>query len=186
MKEEFDALEVPFQDRGARSDEQLLILKQLWGTRRPHFEGRFYRFDEVAFYPKPLQKPRVPIWVGGEGVQAQRRAGRYGDAWFPYFVKITPRELAARFDKVRFWAAEAGRDADKIHLSCCLPVEVTREPVAQEEGRLMGHPEQLVEALKEYSKMGVEHLALQFMTPRWPDRLEQMERFSADVFPHVS
>ena len=181
MKEEFDALEVPFQDRGARSDEQLLILKQLWESSHPQFKGRYYSFTNVAFNPKPLQKPRIPIWVGGEGVQAQRRAGRYGDAWFPYFVKITPRELAARFAKVRYWAAQAGRDNSAVHLSCCLPVEVTVEPVPQEEGRLKGSPDQLVEAIKEYDRMGVEHLALQFMTPRWPDRLEQMERFAQEV-----
>ena len=183
MKEEFEALGVPFEDRGTRSDEQLQILHRLWENRRPRFQGRYYRFDEVAFYPKPLQEPRVPIWVGGEGHQAQRRAGRYGDAWFPYFVKITPRDLAARFDKVRYWAAEAGRNDSQVHLSCCLPVEVTRDAAAQEHGRLKGGPAQLVVALKEYEGIGVEHMALQFMARRWPDRLEQMERFAREVLP---
>lgn len=183
LKEEFDALGSPFEDRGSRSDEQLQILKQLWENSHPQFKGRYYSFDNVAFYPKPLQKPRIPIWVGGEGAYAQRRAGRYGDAWFPYFVKITPKELAARFAKVRYWAAEEGRDNGEVHLSCCLPVEVTLEPVPQEEGRLKGHTEQLVESLKGFDRIGVEHLALQFMAPRWPDRLEQMERFAQEVLP---
>ncbi len=89
MVEEFNALDAPFRERGAVSDEQLEIAQQLWGTDRSHFHGRYYRFEEVAFYPKPFQSPRIPIWVGGEGVRAQRRAASFGDAWFPYFVKIT-------------------------------------------------------------------------------------------------
>lgn len=183
MAEEFEALGVPFQERGAMSDEQLDILKQLWETDRPRFKGRYYEFNEVASYPKPFQRPRLPIWVGGEGIRAQRRVASYGDAWFPYFVTITPQELAARFDNIRRFARAAGRDADTIRLACCLPVEVTQTPVPQEEGRLMGHPEQLIDALRGYGKVGVEHLSLQFMTPRWPDRLEQMELFAQKVLP---
>lgn len=64
-------------------------------------------------------------------------------------------------------------------------IEVTREPVAQDEQALRGSPEQLVEALAAYKEIGVEHLALQFMVPRWPERMEQIERFAAEVLPHV-
>ncbi|NIO08433.1 MAG: TIGR03619 family F420-dependent LLM class oxidoreductase [Deltaproteobacteria bacterium] len=183
MEEEFRALEVSFSDRGARSDEQLEILKELWEKDRSRFKGRFYSFDDVASNPKPYQRPRLPIWIGGEGLRAQRRVATYGDTWFPYFVTITPKELVARFDNIRRLARAAGREADSIRLACCLPVEVTSEPVPQVEGRLMGHPEQLVAALKGYEKAGVQHLSLQFMTPRWPDRLEQMERFAREVLP---
>ncbi|MBI4610178.1 MAG: LLM class F420-dependent oxidoreductase [Candidatus Rokubacteria bacterium] len=183
MVEEFDALGVSFKERGAISDEQIEILKLLWDAEKPRFDGQHYRFREVAFYPKPYQRPRIPIWVGGEGTRAQRRAARYGDAWFPYFVRITPRELAARFDNVRRWAAEQGRDPDGISLACCLPVELTREPVPQEAGRLIGNAEQLGEALTRYREIGVAHIALQFMVPHWPARLEQIERFADEVIP---
>lgn len=183
MVEEFDALGAPFKERGAVADEQLEVVDRLWRDDRPSFTGRYYRFQEVGFAPKPLQTPRVPLWIGGEGERAQRRAARYGDAWFPYFVRITPRELAARFDNVRRWAAEAGRDPDRIRLACCLPIELSREPLPQEEDRLRGSPEQLARALKAYQAIGVEHIALQFMVPRWPERLEQIERFAGEVMP---
>ena len=116
---------------------------------------------------------------------AQRRAGRYGDAWFPYFVQITPKELADGFDRVRYWATKAGRAESEVHLCCCLPIELTVTPVAQIEGRLKGNATQLVEALKAFEEVGVEHLALQFMTPRWPDRSEQIERFARDILPYL-
>lgn len=183
MAEEFEALGTSFKERGELSDEQLDVINLLWQEEKPHFEGRYYRFGEIAFYPKPLQKPRIPIWVGGEGVRAQRRAASYGDAWFPYFVRITPRELAGRFNNVRRWAAEAGRDPEKIILACCLPIELSRNPVPQEADRLMGTAEQLVEALNGYQDIGVAHIALQFMVPHWPERLEQIERFAREVMP---
>lgn len=186
MVEEFAALGAPFEARGAVADEQLELLSRLWGEPRPRFEGRYYRVREIGFEPKPLQKPRIPIWVGGEGARARRRAARYGDAWFPYFVRITPRELAARFDDVRRWAREAGRHPEGIRLTCCLPVELTPEPVPQEEDRLRGNPEQLTVALRGFQRAGVEHMALQFMVPRWPERREQIERFAREVMPALA
>jgi probable F420-dependent oxidoreductase len=183
MVEEFDALGANFAERGAVGNEQLEILGRLWGEGKPSFEGRYYRFAEVGFSPKPLQSGRIPIWVGGEGTRAQRRAARYGDAWFPYFVRIAPRELAVRFDNVRRWAREAGRDPERIGLACCLPIELTSEPVPPEEDRLRGSPEQLTVALRAYAKTGVEHLALQFMVPRWPERRDQIARFAQEVMP---
>ena len=83
MAEEFEALGANFAERGELSDEQLDLLKVLWEQERAKFSGRYYRFENIAFSPKPLQKPRIPIWVGGEGKRAQRRAGEYGDAWAP-------------------------------------------------------------------------------------------------------
>lgn len=186
MVEEFEALEAPFKERGALSNEQLDILNRLLEEDRPSFDGDFYHFDEVAFYPKSFQQPRLPVWIGGEATPAQRRAAIYGDAWFPYFVRITPAELAARFDNVRQWAAEAGRDPDTVSLTCCRPIVITDEPVPQAEDRLQGSPEQLVEALRAYQEIGVKHLALQFMVPRYPDRVAQVERFGQEILPHLT
>ncbi len=183
MAEEFEALGAPFRERGAVADEQLEVFTRLWGEERPSFEGRYYRFHDVGFSPKPFHGPRLPVWVGGEGLRAQRRAARHGDAWFPYFVRITPSDLQARFDHVRRWAVEARRDPDHIALACCLPIELRPQPVPQEADRLIGSPEQIVAALRAFEKIGVQHIALQFMVPHWPERQEQIERFARDVLP---
>src|SRR6266540_2269121 len=183
MAEEFEALGAPFRERGAVADEQLEVFTRLWGEERPSFEGRYYRFHDVGFSPKPFHGPRLPVWVGGEGLRAQRRAARHGDAWFPYFVRITPSDLQARFDHVRRWAVEARRDPDHVALACCLPIELRLQPVPQEADRLIGSPEQIVAALRAFEKIGVQHIALQFMVPHWPERQEQIERFARDVLP---
>jgi probable F420-dependent oxidoreductase len=183
MVEEFDALGAAFKERGAIADEQLEVVSRLWMEDRPRFDGRYYRFPAVGFAPKPLQTPRIPIWVGGEGAPAQRRAGRYGDAWFPYCVRVTPAGLAARFEVVCRAAAAAGRDPAAIALCCCLPIELTRAPMPQEPDRLLGTPEQVLAALKAFEAIGVAHVALQFMVGRWPDRLAQIERFAREALP---
>jgi probable F420-dependent oxidoreductase len=185
MQEEFEAQGISFKDRGRMTDEQLQIISRLWTEEHISFNGQFYNFQDLAFYPKPIQQPRIPIWIGGEGIQAQRRTARYGDAWFPYFVEITPPELRAGYDNVLRLAAEAGRDPAQIKLTCCRPIEVTDHPVSQDERHLRGAPDQLVQALSVYRAIGVDHLALQFMVPRWPDRVEQIERFAREVMPYL-
>ncbi len=185
MEEEFEALGVSFKDRGRMTDEQLQILSSLWTEEHISYNGQFYRFQDLAFHPKPVQQPRIPIWVGGEGIAAQRRTAKYGDAWFPYYVTITPAELRAGYENTLRLAAGAGRDPAEVKLTCCRGIEVTREPVPQDESRLRGSPEQLVEALRAYRDIGVEHIALQFIVPRWAERVEQIERFAQEVMPHL-
>jgi probable F420-dependent oxidoreductase len=183
MREEFEALGADYEQRGAVSDEQLEILRRALEDERIDYQGRFYRIRDVAFHPKA--RTTLPVWVGGEGRAARMRAARFGDAWFPYFVRITPEELRRHHQEVRRLAEEAGRDPDRIELCCCLPIEVTEEAVTQEPDRLRGSPEQLVEAVGRLRSIGVDHLALQFMVSRYPERLQQIERFAAEVMPAV-
>lgn len=184
MREEFDALGAPFDERGAVGNEQLEILSKLWSEEHVSHHGDFYRFDDIAFEPKPFGRARIPVWVGGESLRARRRAARYGDAWFPYYVQMTSNELQSRFDTVRRFAKEAGRDPETLTLACCLPIEVT-DGGRPEPDSLKGNPDQLVEKIEGYRDIGVKTLALQFMAPRWPERIEQIERFGNEVIPHL-
>ena len=75
MEEEFQALGLDtYADRGAVSDEYIAIFKELWTKDDPEFSGRYTQFSGIKFYPKPVQKPHVPIWVGGHTRAAMRRA----------------------------------------------------------------------------------------------------------------
>jgi probable F420-dependent oxidoreductase len=184
MEEEFAALGVPFAARGHMTDEQLEIVAALWSEEHISYHSQHYTIEDVAFYPKPGAR-RIPLWIGGEGTAAQRRTARFGDAWFPYYVEITPHELRAGYEHALRLGEALGRDPSAIQLACCRPIEVTRDPAPQDERHLRGTPQQLVEALQAYRAIGVSHLALQFMVPRWPGRVEQIERFASEVMPHV-
>jgi probable F420-dependent oxidoreductase len=177
MEEEFAALgrRDVFQRRARVADEQLEVARNLFSEIHCSHSGKEYSYDDIAFYPKAYDQP-IPIWCGGESKGAQRRAAVHGDAWFPYFARITPEELGHRFQNVRSEAARSGRDPDAIELNCCLSVEVTDEPVEQEADRLRGTPEQIADALDRFADTGVRHVALQFLVGRYPERLAQMER----------
>src|SRR5207248_3282632 len=81
MQREFEILQVPFAERGARTDEYLRIMIELWTQENPRFEGQFFQFERVKFQPKPVQKPYPPLWIGGNAKVAIRRAARLGDGW---------------------------------------------------------------------------------------------------------
>ena len=84
MKEEFAALGVPpFPERGAVTDEYILACRELWTRDNPRFEGKYVKFSDILFEPKPVQKPHPPIWVGGESGPALRRVARLADGWYP-------------------------------------------------------------------------------------------------------
>jgi probable F420-dependent oxidoreductase len=183
MNEEFSALGAPFKARGQVADEQLQLLDKIWQEEHISFHGRYYNFEDIAFSPKPFQKSRIPIWVGGEGKHAQRRAGTYGDGWFPYFVRITPNELARRFENVRRCARAAGRNPDQMTFACCLPIELTSKEVPQEPDYLKGSVAQVSEALQQFRAIGVCHIGLQFMVRHYPERQEQIERFAKEALP---
>ncbi len=114
MREEFAALgrsEI-FDQRAAVAGEQIRVARNLFEEAHCTFHGEYYRYDDLAFYPKPAH---MPIWCGGESRGARRRAGVHGDAWFPYFARVTPEELARRYETVKQAAADAGREAPELN-----------------------------------------------------------------------
>ena len=91
MREEFEVIGMPFDHRGARADEQLAVFDALFAQELPRFDGRYYRFPEIGFSPKP-PGGRIPIWVGGATTAAFRRVARHGDAFHAAFQ---PRDTVA-------------------------------------------------------------------------------------------
>jgi probable F420-dependent oxidoreductase len=83
LREEFEALGIPFEERFARTAETVRALRSLWAEEARPFTGRFFRWGKLESHPKPVQRPGVPIVVGGHTELAARRAARYGDGFFP-------------------------------------------------------------------------------------------------------
>lgn len=87
-RQEFAALGVDFERRGAITSEYLAAIKTLWTQDVATFKGRFVSFENVDTRPRPARSPHPPVWVGGATDAALRRAVRYGDAWHPIRIKI--------------------------------------------------------------------------------------------------
>ena len=79
---EFEALGIPYEERGARASEYIEVLRALWTEEWPEFDGQFTKFSGIQSLPMPIQKPHPPIIIGGRAKPALRRAVAQGDGWF--------------------------------------------------------------------------------------------------------
>jgi probable F420-dependent oxidoreductase len=110
LEKEFEILGVPFRERGARSEEYIQAIIELWTKDEPEFEGRYVSFKDIAFEPKPVQRPHPPVWIGGDADAALRRASRYASGWWPWLTKA--EDIPARLDFIRSQPDYSGRLAD--------------------------------------------------------------------------
>jgi len=184
-REEFDALGVPFEDRAALTMESLRIMKEIWTKPRLAFEGRFWRVPEAGgVRPYPVQKPHIPIWIGGHSEAALKRVVTIADAWHPLGLRqpvaLHPPEMAAAVRRLRAFASAAGRNPRDITITFKGPVKL--DPAAPKDRTpLTGSPAQIVEDLSAYVAAGVEHFVLDFSVATVPEMHDVLERFAADI-----
>jgi probable F420-dependent oxidoreductase len=173
-KEELEILGAPFHQRGRQADEALRVFKALWTQDNPAFEGEFFRFRDVGFAPKPMQKPHPPIWVGGDSPGAFRRVATLGDGW--HATSKTPGQFAEALGRLRRLADEARRPLESIDLS--LRFGLTDDLIKQ------GAPA-IVDTLAEYKKLGLRHVVLEFRCDDLGRMLDILDLVTRDVRPAV-
>jgi probable F420-dependent oxidoreductase len=156
---EFDVLGVPFAERGPIADEYLAVINELWTATEPKFTGRYVSVEGVVFEPKPVQRPRPPIWVGGNSKASLRRAARYGDGWYPWLV--TPEQLPAFLgylhDQPEF--ASRSQPFDIVMPLASLEVGEDHRPLSRESGtgapRVSSDAESTIAAIARLAELGV-------------------------------
>lgn len=118
-KEEYAALGVPYERRGARCDDYLEAMKALWTQPQASHHGEFVNFDRVLAFPKPVQKPHPPILVGGNTRAALRRAVKLGDGWFGWGLTMDEMDecLVMLDEELR----AAGRERDSLKMYYGMP-----------------------------------------------------------------
>jgi probable F420-dependent oxidoreductase len=117
LKEEFDALNVPWPRRGARTDEYIEVLRTLWCDDTSSFTGATYTLPECEMFPKPIQQPHPPIHIGGETDAALRRVARVGQGWHTF--NRSPAELAEGLARLDPLLREAGRSRADLRITVC-------------------------------------------------------------------
>ena len=186
MREEFQALGAPpYDERGDVGNEYIRAFKELWTSDNPTFEGKYCRFSDVSFLPKPIQKPHPPIWIGGESPPALRRAARLGDAWYPIgnnprFPLQTLEQLSASVSRLHRYAEDAGRDPSEIGLAFSVVRWNDRQEETLPDGKrrmFTGTPERIAEDISSFEQLGVRHLMFGFQADSLEETLEGMERF---------
>ena len=198
---EHRAYGIPFPglaERFGRLEEQLEIITGLWETppgKTYSFGGSYYTLAESPALPKPVQRPRPPIVVGGHGPRrTPRLAARFADEYNVVFV--SPEETGAAFGRVRDACAAAGRNPASLVYSagqtvCCgrTGAEVARraaaigqDPAELEATGLAGSPAQIVDKLGRFAAIGASRMYLQVLDLH---DLDHLELIAAEVMPHV-
>jgi len=163
MKEEFDALGVPWEERGKRNDEYLEALRLIWSGPNVEYHGRFVDFEPLTCTPRPAQGADIPILVGGDTKAAIRRAARLADGYFP--GEGDPQRLAELISAVRAEAERGDRDPDSIEINAIF-------------GQQMADP---LAGVEQMSNLGVGRVMVPAFVFAGSDGLDRLRAFGETV-----
>ena len=177
IEQEFNALGSVYAERGAITDEAIAIMQALWTQAVPSHQGRLYRFSGMPFAPKPVQKPHIPIVIGGVSRAAIRRAARVGNGWHP--LAMPPEALRERIRYLAEQAQAAGRAIADIPISISLPLQGGRA------GRytLGTTPTEIVRNVQAFATLGVGTVVIAPSTGEAQALLPALEMIAREVMP---
>jgi alkanesulfonate monooxygenase len=199
-KREFDSVGVPFEKRGKIMDESLTIMTRLWTEDVVVGDYPPYRMKAAVMFPKPHQRPRPPILIGGYVDRVLKRAGVAGDGWLTYFY--TPESFTKSWKKVCDYAAEAGKDPASLLNANQLPIMVGKSRAAVEgpmmewltkewdyaawsestkDSAIMGTVDECVAQLQAHLDVGVQKLI--FVPYQY--RSDQVEVIAKEIIPRL-
>ncbi len=151
---EFDILGVPFDKRGAITDEYLRAMKELWTSDNPTFSGEHVQFHDVTFEPKPVQKPHPPIWIGGNARPVIRRAAALADGWYPWLM--TPERLREGLDYLHEQPAFQDRTTPFEIVTDTLEMQVDEETHEQTgETTILTGKDEIIDRIGRYKDAGM-------------------------------
>jgi probable F420-dependent oxidoreductase len=199
-RREFDAVGVPFERRGKIMDENLEILTRFWTENMVKGEFTNHKIPAGVMYPKPIQKPRPPILIGGYVDVVLKRAAISGDGWLTYFYR--PEGFAKSWAKIRNFAKEGGKDPDSLLNASQLPIRIGKSRTAIEsemmewlgkewdyaswsestkDSAIIGTVDECVSQLKEHLAVGVQKLI--FVPYKYQE--EQIDIIAREIIPRL-
>ena len=201
---EFDAVGVPVGERGARTDEALRVLKLLYTEDNVSFDGRFTKLDGVTLQPKPVQPGGPPLWIAGRSDAAMRRAGRFGDGYFPYL--FSPDRFRDGLARAREYAKKAGRDPNAItgaiyqFVALADTYDEGKKAAIEDLSRrynqpfdkivdryvVMGNADDCARRLADFAEAGVEHFVLVPIISTFADFMPAVEAYASDIVPKLT
>src|SRR5205823_958562 len=162
--------------------------KQLWSNDDPRFDGKYERFSDVVFTPKPVQQP-IPIWVGGESAPALRRTVRYANCWYPVganpqFPMNTLSRFEAGLTRFRGFAEKGDRDPATIKVALRVlvgPSARARRTIEGEHEMFTGGAADYVADIRALAELGVDAVDVRLTAATLDATIDNMRRFRDDV-----
>jgi alkanesulfonate monooxygenase SsuD/methylene tetrahydromethanopterin reductase-like flavin-dependent oxidoreductase (luciferase family) len=170
MKEEIELFGVPYNRRGAWSDEAIKIMRACWRDDRVSFKGEFFGFEGLGCRPRPAHGT-IPIWIGGHTERALRRVVALGDGWHAAFP--TPQALGHGIAQLREACRTAGRDPATLAISARVGLSAKRPA------------DDVLAELRALQDLGVAHVILETRMRDVAELTSTYERFAADVRPRL-
>jgi hypothetical protein len=181
LRGEFETLGVNFDKRGRLLDEAIDVVIKAFLDEYPEHDGPTWRVRDRGLEPRPVQKPRPPVWVGGSTPGALRRAARRGDGWLPQGVPEMGMEKAIAFIREE---RERSRGGEPIELGMNSPWLYVGSPAFDlGPSSISGSAEAIAADLRQRRQLGISHLGVRFRSRSCDELLEQIERFGSEVGP---
>jgi probable F420-dependent oxidoreductase len=161
-KDEYEAAGIPFEHRGARTDEYVQALKRIWTDDVVEFKGKFYSIPASKIGPKPIQKPHPPIILGGFSPNTFSRIVKYADGWIPVVGFGPLEQVGQAINGLRENARAVGHNPSEIHVLALSWPTLLDSPQQQKDNRMpmTGDIDQIGGDIAQIKAMGVEHLIL--------------------------
>ena len=182
MREEIELLGAPFDQRGAWSDEAIQVMRACWRDERPRHRGRFFSFDEIGAFPKPVRGD-IPIWIGGHTPRALKRVVALGDGWHAAFPSVDA--LAHGTTLLRRECAAQGRRFEELAITVRVGLSIRSAPLGPDRKAMQGSPAQIAGDLARYQALGVGTVLLETRYRDLPDMIEIYETFAREIRPRV-
>lgn len=181
MPEEFEAMGAEFKKRGRVTDEHLHMFKDLCTQEIASYRGSHSGISGKTFFPKPVQQPHPPIWIGGSSRAAMRRAARLGDAWFPISIGI--EQFAAEVPVLRRMCEDYERPAGSVQVALALSLRLDDRQVGPDGDRapLSGSSAEILDDLRRYQDAGLDYLVFSMQSRDWRYTEESIRRFATEI-----
>ena len=180
---EFDVLDVPFEERGSRTDEFLELFEQACTSPVIDFSGPHHEFSRVGFYPRPIQDGGPPVMIGGFSSPAFRRTAEFGDGWT--FGTGDPDEVAEARERIEKAWKDFDREGDpEIAVNFGAHIDDSLAP-DEDASPLIGPTDTVIEGVEAYLEAGATRVSPGFTarTDSIDEQVEQLSQFASDVMP---
>jgi Luciferase-like monooxygenase len=194
MKAEFRRLGIPFKERAAITEEYLRAMKELWTADAPRFSGKYISFDDVSAAPKPVQKPAIPIYIGGFGDGPFRRVATLGDGWYP--MTLSPKDVVRGLGQIKPAMEKLGRDPRSLWVGVSgldigggMETRKWQHNVLDASGTVVEPPPaaetmaQAVDVAGQYLDAGADYMSVSFQWRTAPELADKLEHFAQEVMP---
>lgn len=180
MEPEFDILDVPFEERGARTDEFLSLYERILEERELFFDGEFHSFQQAGFHPVPDEEDAPTVWIGGKSGAAMRRVAEFGDGWTTTWTRA--EEVGETRDRIANAWADYDRDG-RPEIAVLRPAHLGTDTSLDQDRPLIGAADSVIDDVEEYASAGTTRMMITAYDTDVDAQIEQIERFGDEILP---